>query len=62
METYFEKVKRLNTTYIYKDIEVDGAKYHYLIAGESDSEVIVLLNGGMNSHEMWVDFIEHLSH
>ena len=61
MESYFQKIKRLNEQYCYKDIEVDGAVYHYLIAGESNSDVIVLLNGGMNSHEMWVDFIEHLS-
>ena len=61
METYLEKVKRLNKSYNYQDIDVDGITYHYLIAGEPNHEVIALLNGGMNSHEMWVDFIEHLS-
>ena len=61
MESYFEKIKRLNELYCYKDIKVDGAIFHYIIAGEANLDVIVLLNGGMNSHEMWVDFIEHLS-
>lgn len=61
METYLEKIQRLNKSYTYKDMDVDGITYNYLVAGDSNKEVITLLNGGMNSHEMWVDFIEHLS-
>ena len=34
METYCEKINRLNESYTYKDVEIDGAVFHYLIVGE----------------------------
>ena len=47
METYLEKIQRLNKSYTYKDMDVDGITYNYLVAGDSNKEVITLLNGGI---------------
>ena len=44
METYLEKIQRLNKSYTYKDMDVDGITYNYLVAGDLNKEVITLLN------------------
>ena len=40
---------------------MDGAQYRYVMSGKEDGETLVLLNGGMNTLEMWMDYVDPLS-
>ena len=40
---------------------VDGAKFHYVLNGRKDSQTLVMLNGGMNTLEMWMDYVDDLA-
>lgn len=40
---------------------VDGAVFSYVLSGQADGRTLVLLNGGMNTLEMWIDYVDALS-
>lgn len=40
---------------------VDGAVFRYVLSGQADGRTLVLLNGGMNTLEMWIDYVDALS-
>lgn len=40
---------------------VDGAKFHYVLNGRKDSQTLVMLNGGMNTLEMWMNYVDAFS-
>jgi len=58
---YSEKVKLFAAAHPCETVEVDGAKYRYLLSGKEDGRTLVLLNGGMNTLEMWMDYVDGLS-
>lgn len=44
------------------EARLSGGRFPYLLAGPADApHTIVFLNGGMNSHEMWMRYIDDLS-
>ncbi len=58
---YSEKLKPFAAAYPAQTITVDGAVYRYVQAGQEHEKTLVLLNGGMNTLEMWMDYVEPLA-
>ncbi len=59
--TYAEKCKAFAAAYPVKTLTVDGATYRYVRSGAGQGRAVVLLNGGMNVLEMWLDYVEPLA-
>lgn len=58
---YSEKLKPFSTAHPCEKITVDGAEFRYIISGKDTGKTLVLLNGGMNTLEMWMDYVDPLS-
>ena len=58
---YSEKLKRFTAAHPCSDMTVDGAQYRYLLDGKDNGKTLVFLNGGMNTLEMWMDYVDALS-
>ena len=61
MELYSEKVKRFAEQHPCAHMNVDGADFRYILSGDADGKTFVFLNGGMNTLEMWLDYMDALS-
>lgn len=58
---FSEKVKAFAAAHPCETAEVNGAHFRYVFCGKDGGETLVLLNGGMNTLEMWLDYVEPLS-
>ena len=58
---YSEKLKIFSAAHPSKYITVDGAQYRYILDGKEDGKTLVFLNGGMNTLEMWMDYVDALA-
>lgn len=58
---YSEKVKDFAAKYPSQTVTVDGAVFRYILSGEDGGKTLVFLNGGMNTLEMWMDYVDDLS-
>ena len=58
---FSEKLKVFETAHPCKLLTVDGAQFRYVLSGPEDGKTLVLLNGGMNTLEMWMDYVDGLS-
>ena len=58
---YSEKIKDFAAAYPARTLTVDGARFRYILSGKEGGKTLVLLNGGMNTLEMWMDYVEPLS-
>ena len=58
---YSEKLKQFEQEFPAKTITVDGAEFRYVLCGSDRDRTLVLLNGGMNTLEMWMDYARELS-
>lgn len=58
---YSEKVERFAQAHPCKVEVVDGATFRYVCSGGEGKKTLVLLNGGMNTLEMWCDYVDALS-
>lgn len=58
---FSEKVKRFAAAHPCREITVDGARFRYVLCGKEGGRTLVLLNGGMNTLEMWTDYAQALS-
>ena len=58
---YSEKLKPFSAAYPSRNLTVGGAHYRYILAGPEGGETLVFLNGGMNTLEMWMDYVEPLA-
>ncbi len=58
---YSEKLKQFAAEHPCKDLTVDGARFRYILSGKEDGRTLVFLNGGMNTLEMWMDYVDGLS-
>lgn len=56
--SYSEDLKAFAASHKYQDVMVDGAKFHYVLNGRKDSQTLVMLNGGMNTLEMWMNYVD----
>ena len=59
--SYSEDLKAFAASHKYEDVRVDGAKFHYVLNGRKDSQTLVMLNGGMNTLEMWMNYVDAFS-
>lgn len=58
---YSEKLNQFKQDFPAKTITVDGAEFRYVLCGKDAGRTLVLLNGGMNTLEMWMDYAQELS-
>ena len=58
---YSEKLTHFAAAHPCETITVDGAAYRYVLSGRADGRTLVLLNGGMNTLEMWMDYVDPLA-
>ncbi|HBF15012.1 MAG TPA: hypothetical protein DDW30_04900 [Clostridiales bacterium] len=61
MKLYSEKVKEFAVAHPCEAVTIDGAEYRYILEGKENGKTLVFLNGGMNTLEMWMDYVEGLS-
>ena len=61
MMLYSEKLKLFAAAHSCKVMTVDGAQYRYVLAGKDNGKTLVFLNGGMNTLEMWMDYVDLLA-
>ena len=57
---YSEKMKDFQSAHKYESTVVDGARYRYILCGKESGKTLVFLNGGMNTLEMWMDYVDTL--
>ncbi len=60
MKLYSEKLAAFSAAHPCETVTVEGARFRYILAGEGE-RTLVLLNGGMNTLEMWMDYVDPLS-
>lgn len=58
---YSEKLNQFKQDFPAKTITADGAEFRYVLCGKDAGRTLVLLNGGMNTLEMWMDYAQALS-
>ena len=58
---YSEKLRGFAAAHPCKTLTVDGAVFRYTLSGKASDRTLVFLNGGMNTLEMWMDYVEPLS-
>ena len=56
--TYSEELKAIRATHTYETKIVEGSTFHYVLSGKKDGKTLVLLNGGMNTMEMWMGYVD----
>ena len=61
MKLYSEKLKGFTAAHPCKTVTVDGARYRSILSGKEGAKTLVFLNGGMNTLEMWMDYVDGLS-
>ena len=58
---YSEKLRGFAAAHPCKTLTVDGAVFRYTLSGKASGRTLVFLNGGMNTLEMWMDYVDGLS-
>ena len=58
---YSEKLKTFENAHPCSFITVDDARFRYVLCGNEGDKTLVLLNGGMNTLEMWMDYVDALA-
>ena len=61
MMLYSEKLRDFAAKCPCQTMTVDGAAFRYILSGRDGGRTLVFLNGGMNTLEMWMDYVEGLS-
>ena len=54
---FSEKLKGFQAAHPCQSITVGGAQYRYVLTGNEGAQTLVLLNGGMNTLAMWMDYL-----
>ena len=58
---YSEKLPGFAAAHPRETMTVDGARFRYVLGGKAEGETLVFLNGGMNTLEMWMDYVDPLA-
>ena len=58
---YSEKLRPFAAAHPCRTIDVDGAQFRYILTGKPEGRTRVFLNGGMNTLEMWMDYVDPLA-
>lgn len=59
--SYSEDLKLFEEKHTYEVLNVGGSKFRYVLGGKKGGRTLVLLNGGMNTLEMWMKYVDALS-
>ena len=59
--SYSEELRSFAAAHTYEDRKVGGSTFHYVLSGKKGGKTLVLLNGGMNTLEMWMRYVDVLS-
>ena len=59
--SYLKELKVFNENYKCENINVDGSTFRYVLDGKKDAKTLVFLNGGMNTLEMWMNYVGTLA-
>ncbi|MBS6310407.1 MAG: hypothetical protein KH842_04095 [Firmicutes bacterium] len=58
---FSEKLKRFTAAHPSANLTVGGAQFRYVLSGRENGRPLVFLNDGMNTLEMWMDYVDGLS-
>ena len=58
---YSEKMPIFTAKHPAQTVTVDEAAYRYVRSGAGRDKTLVLLNGGMDTLEMWMDYVDPLA-
>ncbi len=59
--SYSEELKAFKATHKYENITVEGVNFRYVLSGKEEAKTLVMLNGGMNTLEMWMNYVDALA-
>ena len=59
--SYAEDLKLFAETHTYENIMVGESRFRYVLSGKKEGKTLVMLNGGMNTLEMWMGYVNDLS-
>lgn len=59
--SYSEELKLFKEKYKYENMNVEGSNFRYVLDGKKDAKTLVFLNGGMNTLEMWMNYVDALA-
>lgn len=58
---YSEKLERFSAAHPCETVTVDGVRFRFTCSGREGGRTLVFLNGGMNTLEMWMDYVDPLT-
>lgn len=58
---YSEEIKKFRETHTYQEENINGSRFRYVLSEKKDGKTLVFLNGGMNTLEMWLKYVDALS-
>lgn len=56
--TYREELDAFRSQYPFQELRAGGAVFRYILAGPKDARTLVFLNGGTNTCEMWMRYVQ----
>lgn len=59
--SYSEDLKLFKENYQCENMNVNGSNFRYVLGGKKDGKTLVFLNGGMNTLEMWMNYVGALA-
>ena len=59
--SYSEDLRVFTSTHTYQQITINGNRFRYVLGGKKGGKTLVMLNGGMNTLEMWMAYVDALS-
>ena len=61
MTLFSEKLARFTAAHPCEAVSIGGASFRYVLCGRESGQTLVFLNGGMNTLEMWMDYVDPLA-
>ena len=58
--SYSEDLKKFQAAHKPEIMKVNGSTYRYVLDGKKTDSTLVFLNGGMNTLEMWMNYVDAL--
>lgn len=59
--SYSEELKIFQANHTYRERKISGSAFRYILSGKKDGKTLVFLNGGMNTLEMWMSYVDALA-
>ena len=59
--SYSQDLNAFTATHTYSSLTVGRSNFRYVLSGTKGGRTLVLLNGGMNTLEMWMGYVDALS-